>query len=192
MRSDRGAYRLAVAAVLVLASIGSTAMADVRVAADVGLAELSAGRGVLYNVDHWESGWMVTAQAVRLEFGAEVTDHVGFTAGTALVGTWWLLEFSFLPVSARAYWDFTPNELWIRRTAYVMAAYNHHLFAIDEPSPPPYFSLGVGAACTFYAATIRAEVTAPALPYRLLELRLGLEVGGSYIFGRHHQPAQKG
>jgi hypothetical protein len=93
-----------------------------------------------------------------------------------------------LPISARVYWDFTPDELWVRRTAYITATYQHANIAV-QPDPdgvPPFFSLGVGATYTWYAVTVRAELTAPYLVYPGLGLMLGVEIGGSYIFGRHH------
>jgi hypothetical protein len=187
--TDRRAARFAAAVVLAVCSL---AAANVRAAADVGLAELSAGPGFYFGFHRVESAWTVTAQAARLEFGAEMTDHIGLTVGATLIEASWVYGFSILPVSARVYWDFTPNELWIRRTAYITTAYRHHNVLPDEPDRPPYFNIGVGATCTWYAATVRAELAAPALRYPVLEFRLGLEVGGSYIFGRHHESGRKG
>ena len=100
-------------------------MANVRAAADISLAELSAGGAAsCYRSEGLRYGWFLKAHVARLEFGAEVTDNVGVTAGAMLVESWWLMQFSVLPISARVYWDFTPNELWIRRTAYITATYS--------------------------------------------------------------------
>jgi hypothetical protein len=190
--SGRRAARFAAAVVLALSCVCSLAAANVRAAADVGLAELSAGPGFYFGYHRVESAWTVTAQAVRLEFGAELTDHIGLTVGAMLIEASWVYGFSILPVSARAYWDFTPNALWIRRTAYITTTYRHRNVFPDEPDRPPYFNMGIGATFTWYAATVRAELAASALRYPVLEFRLGLEVGGSYIFGRHHESGRKG
>jgi hypothetical protein len=183
----RDTQRFATAVILALSCISSTAIADVRAAADVGLLGLSGGGAVYHSGQYgFQFAWIPDARAARLEIGAEVTDHFGMTAGTSLGELLLFYGISILPISARAYWDFTPKELWVRRTAYVAATFHHKNIVIDESSPPPFFSLGVGATYTWYAATFRAELTAPVVPYPLFALSIGVEVGGSYIFGRHH------
>lgn len=187
--TGRRVARLVAAAVLALPCLSAPALANVRAAADVSLLGLSAGAVSYHANDQLRIGWawLLKAQAARLEFGAEVTDNIGVTAGATGLELWALSEFSILPVSARLYWDFTPNELWIRRTAYITATYRYNNFMPDEPTPPPSLSLGVGATFTWYALTARVELDPFAFSPPAFGLLLGVDVGGSYIFGRHHQ-----
>jgi hypothetical protein len=158
----------------------------VRAAADVGLLEVSDGALLYYSSGKPQMGWgWVRARAARVELGAEVTDNIGITAGFTTLEMLTLAELSVLPVSARVYWDFNPNELWVRSTAYVTATYYHDNYIPDEGTPSPFFGLAVGVTYTMYAVTARAEFSS----HPGLGLSLGLEVGGSYIFGRHHQDA---
>jgi len=169
---------------LALSCVGSAAVANVRAAADISLLHAS-----VFGVTNFSAvGCVPRLQVARLELGAEVTDHIGVTAGAALGETWAFYEFSLLPVSGRVYWDFTPNELWVRRTAYVAATYYHNSFIPDERDIEPFVSLGVGGTYTYYAVTARLELL--MLPARTtgIGLLLGIEVGGSYIFGRHGPP----
>ena len=189
--TGRCAARLVAAAVLALSCFSTPALANVRAAADVGLLEVS---DVLTNYSHGKIvmglglGWL-RGRAARLELGAEVTDNIGITAGTTILDVLTLAEFSILPVSARVYWDFDPNELWLRSTAYVSATYYHDNYIPDEGTPSPFVGLAAGVTYTSYAVTARAELSVPEVRYPALALSLGLEVGGSYIFGRHHQDA---
>jgi len=185
----RSSGRVAAVAILALSCVASTALANVRAAADVGLIEWSAGA-------YFEGGqvgfdWHAEQQRARLELGAEVTDNIGVTAGVTWAQTWAYYEVSTWPLSARVYWDFTPNELWNRGTAYVSATYFHNNWIPDELPPHPYVLCAVGATYTWYAVTVRAELLDPwhlASP----TLLLGLEVGGSYIFGPHHEEPEFG
>jgi hypothetical protein len=129
----------------------------------------------------------------RLEFGAEVTDHVGITAGAMLGEAWGeagaFYAVSSLPITARVYWDFTPNELWVRSTAYFSATYYYDNFYGDPDAPAlqPDLVLAVGATYTYYVFTARAEMLAPVERSPGALLLLGVEIGGSYIFGPHHE-----
>jgi hypothetical protein len=171
------------AVILALACAGSTALANVRPAVDVCLLQLAAIGGV----DRHGLWWIPKAQLARLELGAEVTDNFGITAGVAL-GDVWALFPSGLPLSARAYWDFTPNELWVRRTAYVTASYQRDVFDPFRMSSSSFVVFGLGATYTYYAITTRAELLVPAARTPYVALLIGFELGGSYIFGRHHDP----
>lgn len=188
--------RVAAAAILALACAGSTVRANVRAAADVCLLGVSPVVLAWTPSGRLEAGWFWPGrtQVARLEFGAEVTDNIGITAGGMLGEAWGqygaFYTVSGLPVSARAYWDFTPNQLWARRTAYVSATYYHDNFYGDpsEPSLAPYLMLAVGATYTHYVLTARAELQVPARRSPGAALVLGVEVGGSYILGPHHDP----
>jgi hypothetical protein len=187
MSHGRSADRAAAATALLLLCTGSMAMANVRAAADIGVLELYPG-AVTYNAnEQLRVGglWLLKAQAVRVELGAEFTDHVGVTAGATLAEVFGIYQFSILPISARVYWGFTPNQLWVRSAVYVSASYYHHNFEPDEPTPPQFVSLGVGATYTFYAVTARAELFAPVVSVGGVGLLLGVQVGGSYILGGH-------
>lgn len=178
--------RLGVAAMLALSFVCSIAAGSVRAAADVGLLELSGGGLLYYSNNRPGLGWNLRAQALRLEFGAKVTDHIGITAG-AMLGEAWIYQVSLLPITARLYWDFSPDELWVRSTAYAVATYHHNSFWGDFNYIRPYVALGVGAAYTYYAITARAELDLLQFTERPpFALIVGVEVGGSYIFGRHH------
>jgi hypothetical protein len=147
-------------------------------------------RGLL--VANWT--WPGRTEVARLELGAEVTDNIGITAGAMFSEAWGqdgtFYTVSGLPVSARAYWDFTPNELWLRRTAYVSATYYHDNFYgdPDAPSWPPYFTLAAGASYTYYVLTARAEFVVSVQRSPSAALFIGVELGGSYILGRHRDP----
>jgi hypothetical protein len=179
--------RPVVAAVLALLCICSIAAGNVRAAAQVGLLELSGGGTLYHSNDRLGLVWNSRAQALRLEVGAEVTDHIGITAG-AMLAEAWIYQVSFLPITARLYWDFSPAELWVRGTTYATATYHHNSFWGDYNYIRPYVALGFGATYTYYAVTTRAELALSASSERpwIGRLLFGVEVGGSYIFGRHH------
>lgn len=183
------------AAILALACVCSTAAGNVRAAADVGLIGISPFELTFYPHSrpqaYWE--WLQKTQIARLELGAEVTDHVGISAGAMLSEAWGeagaFYAVSGLPITARVYWDFTPNELWVRSTAYVSATYYHDNFYGDPVGPAwrPFLVLAVGATYTYYVFTARAEVLASVERSTGAALLIGVEIGGSYIFGPHHE-----
>jgi hypothetical protein len=188
--------RVVAAAILALACAGSTVLANVRAAADVCLLGVSPVALAWSPHSRLEAGWgwPGRTQMARLEFGAEVTDNVGITAGAMLAEAWGqagaFYAVSGLPVTVRAYWDFTPNELWARSTAYVSATYYHDNFYGDPSAPtsPPCLALAVGATYTYYVLTARTELLVPAVRSPGAVLFLGVELGGSYILGPHHEP----
>lgn len=184
LRSGRLPVGFAVAVVVALSCVGSVAMANVRPAADVCLLQLSA-----YGVTDFAAsfGWAPKVQVARLELGAKVTDNIGITAGAAVGELWAIFGISAMPLSARVYWDFTPDELWVRRTAYVTASYQR-IFDLFNMTNSSHVILGFGGTYTYYAITTRAELFAPVAKSPVLGLLVGVEVGGSYIFGRHHDP----
>ncbi len=183
----RRAVRVAATAVLLFLCVGSTARADVRPAADIGLLELYPGAVTYHANEQLRVGAipLLEARAARVELGAEVTDNLGITTGASLAEVFGLYQFSLLPVSGRIYWDFTPNELWRRGTAYVTASYHHTNYYPDEPTPAPFVLLGAGATYTYYAVTARAELFTGVSRPSGVGLLLGLQVGGPYIIGRH-------
>lgn len=185
LRTRRPAARLIAMVVLALSGVGSIAMANVRPAADLCLLQLAAYGGTDFAGSF---GWAPKAQVARLELGAEVTDNIGITAGAALADVWAFVGISGIPLSARVYWDFTPEELWVRRTAYVTVSYQRDIFDPFNMASSSFVMLGVGGTYTYYAITTRAELFVPVEKSPGLGLLVGVEVGGSYVFGRHHDP----
>ena len=188
--------RVVAATTLALSCVSSNALANIRAAADVGLIGISPVELTYYPHSKLQASWdwLQRTQIARLELGAEVTDHVGMTAG-AMLGEAWGQAGAFdavssLPITARVHWDFTPNELWVRSTAYFSATYYHDNFYGDPSGPAwrPFLVLAVGATYTYYVFTARAEMLASVERSTGAALLIGVELGGSYIFGPHHEP----
>ena len=172
---------------LLLAVLATTVpAAPVRFAMDASLLGVSGGGGtyLLGGRQHFSNIPALGAHLLRLTAGAEFDEQVGVAVGVSLAEVV-TVEASFLPVTARGWWDFDPEERWRRRTAYMFATYDHHGFSGDFDPNPPYVQLGAGFAYTFYAITPKAE-------FRIRPgwhmgwssvLLVGIELGGNYVFG---------
>jgi len=175
------------ATLLILTALATTVPAPAaRFAVDAALLGVSGGWGT-YAQDgrqHLSTIPALGAHLLRLTAGAEFNEQVGVAVGVTLAEVL-TIEASFVPVTARVWWDFDPAERWKRRTAYIFATYDHHGFSGDLDPNPPYMQLGAGFAYTFYAITPKAE-------FRIRPgwhmgwssvLLVGIELGGNYVFG---------
>lgn len=177
--------RLGFALLAILLSVAGFARAQVRPAVDVGLVGLAGGTKLNTRTGNYQDAgtWPdLRFQFARLGLGVETDQGLGMVVGATLAEIR-IYEGSFLPISAKVYWDYDPDEKWTRQTAYIFAAYQRNPWWGDFDPLHPYLEIGAGAAYTYYAVTPKIEVSVmPSLGPRI-SLLLGFDIGGTYVFG---------
>ena len=170
---------------VILLSVAGFARAQVRPAVDVGLVGLAGGAKINPRNGNYQSAGVwpdARLQLVRLAIGAETGSGIGAVFGTTLLEGR-IYEGSTLPLSAKLYWDYTPDEAGLRQNAYVFVTYHHKPWWGDFDLLAPYLEIGAGAAYTYYAITPKVEVSMmPSLGPRVT-IMLGFDIGGNYVFG---------
>jgi hypothetical protein len=183
MRRVDGNWRRA--AVLLVVLISGAGAAPVRFALDACLLGAAAGPLYIPADTTRPFGANFDFPVARIGVGLEESHGFGLTVGTMLaqVGGY---ELSTLPLGARLWYDFAPDERWRHATAYLSGAWHSNSFWGDFNPNPDYFELAAGATYTFYAVTPKVEFRFRSKSYSGSQAMflLGVDIGGQYVFGR--------